>query len=164
MTPDRLIEIAMSMHWHRKEGWLLAPALGLQSDRLVVRWITGRREIPDYVAAWLEELKATLDRAPKDQADCWQDSSMTKERLDDILDGLAWNPGHLATTLSYDPTDQQGLWRDVTRPWAQGTLAIPAAVAAWLEEMNALMERAPDVATITAREKDGPDARLESEM
>lgn len=147
MTPERLTEIAMAMNWHRKDGWLLAPALGLSDDRTIVRWIGGSRAIPDDVAAWLEDLKATLDRSPKGRARDDVASDMTAERLRDIVENsLVWNTFHMVAALADDHEDRDALWREIISQWFKGTRAIPASVASWLEAMDALMERAPNVA------------------
>lgn len=148
MTPERLNEIVEAMRWHRKDGSLLAPAVGLSTDRTTIRrWRNGSNPIPNDVAAWLEDLKATLDRSPKGGARDDVDSGMTAERLRDIVENsLVWNTFHLVATLAADPDDRDALWRDVIRDWFKGTRTIPTSVAAWLEDMDALMERAPNVA------------------
>ncbi len=149
MTPERLIEVAMAMDWHRANGnWLLAPALGLNTDRSTIRrWKNGSRPIPSDVATWLEDLKATLDRAPKDSVRDDSASDMTVDRLHDIVkNSLAWNSFNLVAVLAYNQEDHNTLWQQVIGQWFKGTRAIPIAVAAWLEDMDTLMERAPNVA------------------
>jgi plasmid maintenance system antidote protein VapI len=50
MTPARLAECLDLLRWSQRG---LAAAIGYD-DRLIRRWIAGRRPIPVHVAAWLE--------------------------------------------------------------------------------------------------------------
>jgi hypothetical protein len=52
MTPDRLRDCLDVLHWHDRD---LADALQV-SVRVCQRWVSGRREIPPAIAAWLDKL------------------------------------------------------------------------------------------------------------
>lgn len=54
MTPARLRECLALLRWSQRG---LATAIGYD-DRLVRRWVSGDRPIPEDVASWLEQAAA----------------------------------------------------------------------------------------------------------
>ena len=60
---------------------------------------------------------------------------MTPQRLREVLALLHWSQRGLAGTL--------GCADSLTRGWARGRSAVPAAVAEWLEELAAFHARHP---------------------
>ena len=61
MTAEELCTIMDYGGWSSE--WL-ADVLTMNGDRLVRRWQTGARGIPDDVAAWIEELSALMKEPP----------------------------------------------------------------------------------------------------
>ena len=61
MTAEDLCTIMDDGGWSSE--WL-ADMLTMNGDRLVRRWQTGARVIPDDIAAWIEELSVLMKRPP----------------------------------------------------------------------------------------------------
>lgn len=60
MTPARLRECLAMVRWSQRD---LAAAIDYD-DRLVRRWASGERPIPEHVAKWLERAAAWHTRNP----------------------------------------------------------------------------------------------------
>ena len=67
MTGDRLVECLTILGWPRAE---LGRRLGV-SESSVRMWVSGRREIPPALAAWIEERARRALEGPQ-QPEGWQ--------------------------------------------------------------------------------------------